>query len=403
MLNLTLLSLELMNLTAAMNGNSTVLEARTMDFPFSIGAVPANFTTLEHWKPFVEILTPPSQGSLYQSERLSQALVAGVLIPLEEIAIGTNTTSLQANVVYDAGNQVSFTLPFTTADQEPLGTEIDSFEFRIVALNTTTLQVLTSTAPVVQPIPVLNVNDPPTLTAPLRANATDKVTFFGGRRSFVVDGIHLDDDKDRNVDKVRVDVWATNGTLTLNQDVLHLAEFSSCSIRSYTDWKCRGRGDKDGNMTFLATPDHVNLLLAGMTYQPHFRNIRDTITVRVHDGMGGDCLDREEHLRYGNDVLSQHHGCYTVQATILVPTPAEAGVQDDDDADNALGVPEIFGVPIAAILFWALAGAILYGIVFCLYRCVTEFCCCCCRPHNNNNNNNNNKARRRSPEALDIV
>jgi len=191
---------------------------------------------------------------------------------------------------------------------------------------------------------------------------------------YTIEGVHLEDSKDRDVDRVRVDIWATNGTLSLPTDALELADFSDCSIRRYSEWRCRGRGSRDQNMTFVATPSDVNLLLERITYQPYYKNIADTITVRVHDGMDHDCLHSLEHRMNGNEVLSLHNGCYTVDTTIAVWTPMQLGL---DDNDTNLNVPKIFGIPISAIVFWGLVGGVLFAVAFCLAKCCKMLCCCC--------------------------
>eukprot|EP00541_Cyclophora_tenuis_P018517 CAMPEP_0116548322 /NCGR_PEP_ID=MMETSP0397-20121206/4264_1 /TAXON_ID=216820 /ORGANISM="Cyclophora tenuis, Strain ECT3854" /LENGTH=123 /DNA_ID=CAMNT_0004072943 /DNA_START=21 /DNA_END=392 /DNA_ORIENTATION=- len=102
--------------------------------------------------------------------------------------------------------------------------------------------------------------------------------------------------------------------------------------------------------------------------------------VRVHDGMDNGCLHSLEHQIYGNEVLSLHHGCYMVNATIAVSTPSDSGLTDDG---TGLHVPELVGIPLPAIIFWALVGAVLLALLLCFARCCSMFCSCsCCKTKN---------------------
>ena len=118
-----------------------------------------------------------------------------------------------------------------------------------------------------------------------------------------------------NVDKVRVSVWANNGSLYLNQDFLSLADFVKCASRyvyaNVSNWRCTGRGRSDRNMTFVAQPDDVSKLLNGMVYAPYFGNNDDYINIQIFDGQDGDCLVDDEHVKYGNKVSGIMMECYS--------------------------------------------------------------------------------------------
>ena len=139
-----------------------------------------------------------------------------------------------------------------------------------------------------------------------------------------MNGIHLDDSKDRNVDKARVEieVKGKSGDVQLNEEYHHLAELSLCSLRSYSDWKCRGNGN-GRLMTFIAEPGNVDLILSDMTYTPYFLKTDDQMVVRVYDGEGGDCLDAAEHVLYGNAQVSVHPRCTLTMGSIYIPLPSD--------------------------------------------------------------------------------
>ena len=73
---------------------------------------------------------------------------------------------------------------------------------------------------------------------------------------------------DRDVDRVRVRISTDkeNGRLSLNGDVLPLADFLSCKAPKPSTgrtWTCKGDGNGDTEMIFLAQPSDVNRLLSG--------------------------------------------------------------------------------------------------------------------------------------------
>lgn len=281
-------------------------EGKTDSSPFVIGGdvYGLNISTI-----LVEIVSVPSHGKLFFK---GIQIDSGDRLP---------TINNLVSLTYGGLDEDFFNVANTTSDGVDLGLELASFEFRLIEV---VGSVVLTTSNTVRPlIQVVNVNDIPKLVVPDEIYLTGEKS-SQGRDIYIVNGIHLDDSKDRNVDKVRVEVevMEKSGDIQLNEKYLHMAEFSLCSLRSYSDWKCRGDGN-GRSMTFIAEPGNVDLILSDMIYTPYFLKTDDQIIVRVYDGQGGDCLDAAEHMMYGNAQLSVHQRCTFIMGAIYIPKPSD--------------------------------------------------------------------------------
>jgi hypothetical protein len=108
-----------------------------------------------------------------------------------------------------------------------------------------------------------------------------------------------------------------SGSLTLNEEYLHLADFELCIVRTYSDWKCQGDG-KGRIMTFVAESRNIDHILKNMTFTPYFIGQQDEVTVSIYEGEGGDCLDAAEHSGITIDQGCTHHVGY-----ISIPLPKD--------------------------------------------------------------------------------
>ena len=281
-------------------------EGKTESSPFTIGGdvYGLNISTI-----LVEIVSVPSYGRLYYN---GIHITSGDSLP---------TKNNLASLTFGGLDEDFFNMANTTSGGVALGLELASFEFRLLEVDGSVVLATSDTARAF--IRVVNVNDIPTLVVPDEIYLTG-VKSSQGRDIYIVNGIRLDDSKDRNVDKVRVEieVKGKSGDVQLNEEYLHLAEFSLCSLRSYSDWKCRGNGN-GRLMTFIAEPGNVDLILSDMIYTPYFLKTDDQIVVRVYDGEGGDCLDAAEHVLYGNAQVSVHPRCTLIMGSIYIPQPSD--------------------------------------------------------------------------------
>ncbi len=234
----------------------------------------------------------------------------------------------------------------------------------------------------------------PTLSVPNVATLIQAKTAFGSTYKFIIDGVIFKDIKTTgyminttfNGSKVqtpivRVSMWANKGSLYLNQDVLELADFNDCSSRyqymESSNWKCRGRGKGDRNMTFVSTSDSVNKLLNGMTYSPFHENSEDFITIEIFEGQEGDCLTEAEQVTENYTTLSILKGCFEVRAQIFVPPlhSVEANIKPNI-IEKALGIVGLhMNVNLVSFICWL----IIVAAVFTLYENILQ-CMGCLLP-----------------------
>ncbi len=291
--------------------NSTAVESQVDDTVFWIGGLNASTSTLTV---MVEVVSTPTHGSLLTAN--NTVVINGQLLNLG------NTTRFP--VRYRASPVDYFNVPAVTACGVPLTLEPENVTYRLVGTDPMDHHVLTVSDAVLQPIYVVHVNHRPTLLVPVQATAaTDQPNGLGARPRYFVEGIQLLDTADQNIDRVRIDVWAFNGTLTLNTHFLHLANFESCLDRYFSSWQCFGTGDHNRNMTFLAQPSDVELILSNLQYDAFDIGQSDEIVIQAFDGVGGQCLDSSELTvfvdNYGMSFRTIQRGCYALQASVSVP------------------------------------------------------------------------------------
>lgn len=186
----------------------------------------------------------------------------------------------------------------------------------------------------------------------------------------------------KNIDRIRVDLWATNGTLTLGFDdgsLLGLADFVSCADRTYSGWQCKV-GDR--NLTFVTEPNHAAHSLEYLEYTALNWNTEDKIVALRFDSNGGPSLDPlEKQARYsgGLEQLNQrqywtiHDDCSQANATIAVPiptmswNPSESGFQEEGFFRSLFQFNK-FGTP--DIIFLALLGSLIVWCCSSVLTCI---------------------------------
>lgn len=269
----------------------------------------------------------------------------GTRIPLP---VTWKTTSL----FYRSWSDDFFSSPEFSYSGEDLHLTPEVFEYRLVALDRNDGALLGWSDAVQKEITIRHVNHPPTLVLPKMVTVpTDKPTDVAAGPIAVIEGVHLDD-PDRNIDRVRVDIWTLNGTLAI-QNYLDLADFGARTIPSRPTWQCHGNPNGSSNMTFLAEPYSVSLILSSLQYEGHHWNQEDSIVIRIYDGSGGPCLEEEEH-KYN----SIHDACFEIVATMTVPAIAQS--------------PEIFEITNVWLLLLVLLMASGF-VIQCSQKCIKKF------------------------------
>lgn len=224
--------------------------------------------------------------------------------------------SKKASLFYRSWSDDLFTSPRASYSGEDLNLTPEVLGYRLVALDRKDGALLGWSDEVKKEITIRHVNHPPTLVLPKTAIVSaDKALGVTARPIAMVGGVSLDD-PDRNVDRVRVDILALNGTLAI-QNYRDLADFDPRTVPGQPAWQCHGDPDGSTSMTFLAEPTSASLILSSAKYEGFYWNQEDSIVIRIYDGSGGPCLEDSEH-KYN----SIRDSCFEIVATITVPAIA---------------------------------------------------------------------------------
>jgi len=299
----------------------------------------------------VELLSLPRHGRLWTiaDDELSAAVEVLTNNTRFPLALGESAVSVHYELTSNTSSEDTydyfkyFNQPTVNAYGENLLLDPESFDFRVLAYDKNA-QLLATSPSVQQNVYVVHVNHPPILLSVPEEAILDVVD---PSNAFVVGIDFADDPRDRNLDRVRVDVWTSSsgaggGELSLPQPFLPYADFESCRHRNWSSWQCVGDGNRDRSMTFVAFPDMIPLILHHLEYYSSSSDDSDEITIRVSDGAGGMCLEDAEHLQFQQQQQQQqqqssslwrdddhHHHynftsirdhCFQIEATVSVPS-----------------------------------------------------------------------------------
>jgi hypothetical protein len=197
-----------------------------------------------------------------------------------------------------------------------------------------------------------------------------------GRDIYIINGITFQDTSDQDADTVRVDIEVVNqsGTIALNDEYLPLADFESCSVRTYSGWTCHGDG-RGRIMTFVAESRNIDHILKDMTFTPYFFGEQDEIMVSIYEGEGGDCLDGAEHSG-----ATIYQGCTHHVEYVSIPLPKDTKVIPAGTRKSVLSQWEFDNI--CETIFTAfgksylLLGLAIGGIVLFLVLAVVLYCKC---------------------------
>lgn len=258
-----------------------------------------------------------------------------------------NATNASTALLFTLQDHEFFTLPLLLNDSAVVEEAI-----HINASVVWNDQVLTSNVFSV-PIQVQHVNRPPQLTSP-----TDLVP----REStiFIHNITLIDPDADT---PVRVDVVPGSSQVTLTSQTRPPLETALCRQRTDSPWQCVGDGVADRMMTFVAPTGDVTAILENLKVD--LLQVQDNVTVRVYDGVGGNCLSAREHALYGSS-WTVHRDCYCAEATVQIRL--DGAFLPRTSSQDTTNVSRI-----AKLLFWGLTLSVALGILACLRRCLIRF------------------------------
>ena len=330
-------------------------QSRTVEEPFVIRALPT-----------AKVLTRAIIKSLPTYGTLTATSLANKSLPLNftfTMASGDKAIVLS----YEPNHSSYFSVPrsrsLTAANYKS-----DSFIY-LVDVRTEVTNELIASRMMTQRIDVRNVNHAPILTVPNQAFNLSPPAFIHDAPFAVVNGIHVDD-ADNNVNKIRVDLSAENGTLSMNDKWRSLANFDCSSVQG---WQCHGDGLQDRYMTFLSDPSHVSFILNDLRYTSFNISNNDVIVVKVFDGIGRDCLGYDEQT-FGVGVDGKLYSsiqttCFAVHGEIRINSPLEPveGCFWELDCWDWRFVGIIVG--------YNIAGVVGFCVVGCYFIKLLEWCC----------------------------
>lgn len=348
------------------NGTMIRQDELTVPLTLQLGSANSTSTVLQLQ---VDLLSLPKHGRLVSTSSGSTSNIGtGTRLPIE---MGESSAFVQYELLSDD----YFNQPTVNAHGDSLDLESESFDFRILACDPkNTERLLATSTTVTQIVHVAHVNHPPT-----RLDAPDEAVLDNVDTSLaVIVGIAFEDDpRDFSMDRVRVDVSADHGNVSLASPLRSLADFDSCRSRSLSAWRC-----VDGparSITFVALPDYVSLILRHLEYSRLSPGDADEIVVRVFDGAGGMCLDNAEHWEYQHSIMMDDDSnnmnnffptirddCFQVQASIGVPSyDIKNPNKKKDDSRGFFDVPDL--------LFFGLLIVLVAPCAWCLRRQCPSF------------------------------
>lgn len=310
----------------------------------SVGASEASNTTTALWDVLVEIVDLPRYGNLvYYFNNSSNDLWEREYYVHAQVGdrFWLPEGSLRTSLEYQHTMEEYFSVPKRSYHGNLLPTADlpgESFSYRLIATKKTDGKnmpsdfasetvILGMSEPVVQELTIVHKNHPPFFVGlPQQVWQPEQQPSGVGARPWAMLGPHvvLNDTRDHDIDRVRLDLWAHNGTLTIDLEdtaLQEMAEIFGCSnpMPSFDggEWICNGRNDR--NMSLLATPTDVSKILSNLQYHAWHWDTTDSIDLTVYDGSGGSSCP--EHLKIN---ITIRETCFRIAASVTVPSLSEA-------------------------------------------------------------------------------
>ncbi|GMH86505.1 hypothetical protein TL16_g10569 [Triparma laevis f. inornata] len=244
----------------------------------------------------------PSHGELFDPIDTTTPLVVGDIVTATDVHDGSAYPGV---AIKYKGNTDYFNYPTVMYNSSDVagGSELESFTYNAVVASVTSAKSL----PATQQIKVVNVNDPTGFTGPsgytriYALNGAQRVS----REEFCEDEANAEtltcttnevakitsvlvDEVDKNTDRVVVHMSTDkqNGRMSLNTEVLGLADFVSCNAPKPSTgrtWRCKGDGTTDEELIFLAQPTDLGKLLSGFESGCFHTNVTVAMMITDYD------------------------------------------------------------------------------------------------------------------------
>lgn len=196
-----------------------------------------------------QLTSLPKHGTLQQSS----GKPISIRVPLDDKSIYPYTHGIKFEYV---PNKDFFTEPRVVAQEE----YSENFSFVVAASQDGPVESSSSANVTIE---IVNVNDPPSISGRLRNRTIyqfSSLTWDKNEclvcqsKALFYEPIKVLD-SDRNFDFVRVDIFSSNGIISLNRDVLNMTDFATCANRTGMEndsWNCKGSptGDKEASIKY---------------------------------------------------------------------------------------------------------------------------------------------------------
>lgn len=351
--------------------------------------------------------TPSNVSSLYPLPPSYLLLQVNDLLPL----YGNDTEVI---VYYRLASTDYFNIPTHNGYGSDLRMKPEGLQYRVVELDLTTSWEPDTESPtyvksfagelvkeskiVTIPIYVVHVN-----ADPLKLVVSPDSVARLNENTVVIRGLDILG-ANLNIDFVRVDVSlpsSSAGTISFNPTYWSLLSrgraMQQCSTRWYSDWQCStdeiNSTATSSSTTFIALPSDISWILNEMK-ATSYTSEKSSLTIRIHDGIGGDCLYAEEHWTLNNatnDDLNQwgwaammlplsnatmrsilnhmyyrNNSCATWETSIMIPGSDVAYSTNQATDVRQKRSLKILGFEWKEFLFGALVLLVLVG---CLFGC----------------------------------
>ncbi len=281
----------------------------------------------------LRVVVMPSHGTLYTAQRdadgvlsMGAAITYSSLIPMTGGSADDNGLEHSTEVYYVG---TVFSVPSTTAGYtpEPIPSALpDVIEYEVLSLDGALS--LSDT----QSVHVRNLNERSDITFTVDTDVWPDGNIEIHALSMSSDNVPSEavltgfdiTDPDLGADSVHVQVLShAEGKISLSAEALPHLEFTGASC-VLPRWECRGSGDTDTRMDFVATPAWAMVALNGMKYRNTREYVQDNVTVQIWDGEGGNCKDTAQLSTSVFNTKCYHSmASFTVNVISFAPPPSD--------------------------------------------------------------------------------
>lgn len=227
-----------------------------------------------------------------------------------------------------------------------------------------------------QAIRVTNVDDTSKLVCTgeknLKVYATQTDEEFNTSRHdrLTFKNITIDNDYDKGLDPVRVDITIEKGNVFLNPQYRDLMDFGFTCGGIYTTWRCRKISFLQKTMTFIGAPEDAAGSMNGMVYYNQYEFASSPVIIEMYDGEGGSCIESR-----GFSTTSGRPECKSSSCTFQVEVGAFE-IEKEDENEGWIKL-NLLAVQIIAVSAFGVLTLALIKIDIMLLKYLLRLVCPC--------------------------